>query len=72
MFNSKSKVEAMKKHIELREQFWEIKYNMIQRAYGMFRMTFHSEETIRSANIGVSTWIADYGTAKVLKKAIEG
>lgn len=72
MFNSKSKIEAMKHHIELREKFWEIKYNVFQRAYAMFRMTFHSEQLIRSANVGVSTWIADYGTAKALKTAIEG
>lgn len=71
MFNSASKTEAMKKHIELREQFWEIKYNVFQYAYGMFRMTFHSEETIRGANVGLNTMIADYGTAKALKAAIE-
>jgi 4-alpha-glucanotransferase len=72
MFNSESKIRAMKKHIELREQFWEIKYNVFQRAYAMFRMTFHSEELIRKANVGVNTWIADYGTFKEFKKAIEG
>jgi hypothetical protein len=72
MFNSESKIRAMKKHIELREAFFERKYNVIHRAYAMFRMTFHSEDLIRGANVGLNTWIADYGTFKEFKKAIEG
>lgn len=72
MFNSASKTEAMKKHIELREAFFGIKYNVFQYAYGMFRMTFHKEELIRSANVGLNTMIADYGNSKAFKKAIEG
>lgn len=72
MFNSKSKVEAMKSHIELRERFFEVKYNLVQRAYAMFRMTFHSEALILSANDGLVDLLASHGNFKTFKDEVEG
>jgi uncharacterized protein YycO len=67
-----TKFQAQCEHIALREQFWEIKYNPLQRAYGHFRMFFHSQETIEAANKGVRKWIAQYGNFLALKSNIEG
>ena len=67
-----TKIEAMKKHIALREQFWQIKFNPFQYAYGMFRMCFYKQELIESANKGVERHIAEFGNATVLRNKIEG
>ena len=62
-----TKTQAIKQHIALREQFWEIKYNPLQYAYGFVRCMLHTQETIERANEGVRQWIADYGTAANVK-----
>lgn len=62
-----TKIQAIKQHIALREQLWEIKYNPLQYAYGFVRCMLHTQETIERANKGVRQWIADYGTAANVK-----
>jgi hypothetical protein len=61
-----SKVEAIKEHIKLREQFWEISYNPLHYAYGFVRCLMYSQATIEIANKGLRQWIRDYGTATKL------
>lgn len=56
-----TKIEAMKEHIALREQFFEMKFHMIGRYYGMFRMMFHKQELIEGASAGLRTLICEYG-----------
>lgn len=53
-----SKFQAMKKHIELREQQWGVKYTFIQRLRGYIEMgLFVSKESIVEANKNVGvTW----------------
>ena len=48
-----TKVEAMREHIELREQFFQVKFNRLQRAYAMTYMMFHKQALIESANRGL-------------------
>jgi len=61
-----TKVQAIKEHIVLREQFWERKYNPVHYAYGFVRCLMHSQKTIEDANKGLRQWIRDYGTASKL------
>jgi hypothetical protein len=61
-----TKVEAIAEHIQLREQFWEIKYNPLHYTYGFVRCLFHSQSTIESASKELRRWIRDYGTAREL------
>ena len=63
-----TKVQAIKEHIALREQFWEIEYNPLQYAYGFVRCLMHSRATIEGANKGLRRWIADYGNVINMKK----
>jgi hypothetical protein len=61
-----TKVQAIKEHIALREQFWERSYNPVHYAYGFVRCLMHSQATIEGANKGLRQWIRDYGTAREL------
>ena len=61
-----TKVEAIKEHIALREQFWERRYNTVHYAYGFVRCFLHSQKTIEDASRGLRQWIRDYGTARKL------
>jgi hypothetical protein len=60
-----TKVEAIKEHIALREQFWG-KYSAIKYAYGFVRCLFHKQSLIEGASQGLRKYIADYGTAAKL------
>lgn len=65
-----TKIESIKQHIALREQFWEIRYNPVHYAYGFVRCLMHSKETIEGANKGIRQWIRDYGTASTLRSKL--
>ena len=64
-----TKIEAIKEHIALREQFWK-PYSKLGYAYGFFRCMFHSQAVIESASRGLRQWIRDYGTAAKLNATL--
>jgi hypothetical protein len=65
-----TKFEAAKKHIELREAFYEVKYNPIVRAYAHIRMYFVKEESIVGANKTLESYIKSVGTAAKLRETL--
>jgi hypothetical protein len=65
-----TKVEAMREHIALREQFFQIKFNPLQRAYAMAYMFFHKQELIESANRGLKHNIEVIGNIHNLRKEL--
>lgn len=66
-----TKIQAMKLHIALREQFWQKKFNIFQYFYGMFRMCFHKQSLIESANRWLERRIKEFGTISKLREQIE-
>lgn len=65
-----TKFQAQCKHIALREQFYEVKFNIFQRAYAHLRMHFVREDSIVGANRTLENYIKDVGTADNLREAI--
>jgi len=65
-----TKIEAMREHLALREQFFQIKYTRFQRAYGMFCMTFMKQELIESASRGLRHNISVIGNVNNLRKEL--
>ena len=68
--NWNTRFEVQKQHIRFREQFYEVKFNVLQKAYAHFRMLFASKDAIIGANCTLATYLRDYGTAKKLSEAI--
>jgi hypothetical protein len=64
-----TKIEAIKEHIALREEFWG-KYSMVKYAYGFVRCLFHKQSLIEGASAGLRAYIRDYGTAANLNKSL--
>ena len=64
-----TKIEAIKEHISLREEFWG-KYSIVKYAYGFVRCLFHKQELIEDASVGLRTYIKEYGTAANLNKSL--
>ena len=54
-----TKFESAALHIELREQFYEVKYGRFERAYAHFRMFFMPEALIVGANAALRQVMQD-------------
>ena len=65
-----NKFQAIREHIALREQFWNIHYNPIKRAYGFFRCYLHRQELIEAASAGIRRNIEEHGTVEGLREKI--
>lgn len=61
-----TKVQAIKQHIALREQFYERKYNPVHYAFGFARCMLYSRATFDSSCKGLQQLIDVYGTVSVL------
>lgn len=68
--NWNTRWNVQKQHIVWRETFYEVKYNVLQKAYAHFRMLFVTKDAIIGANCTLATYVRDYGTAKKLSEAI--
>ena len=63
-----TKAEAMKEHIALREQFFQIKYTRLQLVYAKFCMTFIKQDLLESASRGLRANIERIGNVSNLRK----
>ena len=68
--NWNTRWEVQKRHIIWREQFYEVKFNIFQRAYAHFRMAFVNKDTIIGANCTLADHVHKHGTASNFAKAI--
>jgi hypothetical protein len=66
-----TKLQHAQKHITLREQWFETKFNIFIKAYAHAHMFFVRKDSIIDANKYLETAIKDYGTFKVFKEKIE-
>jgi hypothetical protein len=64
------RMEVQAQHIRWREQFYGVKFNVLQKAYAHFRMFFVKKDTIIGANCTLATYVRDYGTVDGLREAI--
>lgn len=65
-----TKFQSACKHIELREAFYEVKFNVFQRAYAHAFMFFHKQALIEGANEGLQSYIDRGYTAAQLRKEL--
>jgi hypothetical protein len=61
--NWNTRWNVQKQHIIWREKFWEIKYNMLEKIWAHFRMSFVNKQMIIGANCNLAQWCHKYGTA---------
>ena len=64
------RMEVQKQHIRWREQFYGVKFNILQKAYAHFRMAFVKKDTIIGANCTLAQHVQDHGTARKFAEAI--
>jgi hypothetical protein len=62
--------EVQKQHIVWRETFYQVKFNILQRAYAHFRMVFVDKDTIIGANCTLADYCDKYRTVDGLREAI--
>ena len=62
--------EVQKQHIVWRETFYEVKFNVLQKAYAHFRMMFVNKDTIIGANCTLADHVDKHGTAKKFAEKI--
>jgi hypothetical protein len=62
-----TKFQIASKHIELREQFYEVKYGQFKRAYAHVRMFFMPESVIADASAALLHYIKDGYTAAKMR-----
>jgi hypothetical protein len=62
--------EVQKQHIVWRETFYQVKFNILQRAYAHFRMAFVNKDTIIGANCTLADYCDKYRTVDGLREAI--
>jgi hypothetical protein len=66
-----TKLQHAQKHIVLREQWFEVKFNLFRRAYAHLHMMFVRKESIVGANNTLESYIQQYRTAQQLRQHIE-
>lgn len=62
-----TKLQHAQKHISLREDWFEVRFNVFHKAYALLHMMFVREDSIVGANNTLELYIRDYGTAKNLR-----
>ena len=68
--NWNTRWNVQKQHIVWRETFYQVKFNILQRAYAHFRMVFVNKDTIIGANCVLADHVDKYGTVDGLREAI--
>ena len=68
--NWNTRSEVQKQHIRWREQFYGVKFNVLQKAYAHFRMVFVNKDTIIGANCVLADHVDKYGTVDGLREAL--
>jgi hypothetical protein len=68
--NWDTRLEVQKQHIRWREQFYQVKFNIFQRAYAHFRMFWVKKDTIIGANCTLADHVDKYGTVDGFREAI--
>lgn len=68
--NWNTRWEVQKQHIVWRETFYQVKFNILQKAYAHFRMTFVKKDTIIGANCVLADHVNKYGTVDGFREAI--
>lgn len=68
--NWNTRSEVQKQHIRFREQFYEVKFNVLQKAYAHFRMMFVNKDTIIGANCTLADYCDKFGTATKMREMI--
>ena len=63
--------ESAKKHVALREQFFEIKYNVFQLISAYAHMVFINKQLLDAANEGLQSLITEFGNNDVYQARIE-
>lgn len=66
-----AKIQAIREHIALREQFWEIRYSTVHWVYGFVSCLFHDQAIIESASATIRMWIKDYGTISNMRRLLK-
>ena len=69
--NWNTRFEVQKQHIRFREEFYEVKFNVLHRAWAHFFMMFVKKDTIIRANCELARVVQDYGTAKNLREQLK-
>ena len=64
------RMEVQAQHIRWREQFYGVKFNVLQKAYAHFRMFFVNKDTIIGANCTLADYCDKYKTVEGLKEAL--
>ena len=68
--NWNTRWEVQKRHIIWREQFYQVQFNIFQKAYAHFRMAFVKKDTIIGANCTLADHVHKFGTASNFAKEI--
>jgi hypothetical protein len=63
-------MEVQAQHIRWREQFYGVKFNVLQKAYAHFRMFFVKKDTIIGANCTLANYVDQYKTVDGFREAI--
>jgi hypothetical protein len=64
------RMEVQAQHIRWREQFYGVKFNVLQKAYAHFRMFFVKKDTIIGANCTLANYVDQYKTVDGFREAI--
>ena len=64
------RMEVQAQHIRWREQFYGVKFNILQKGYAHFRMFFVKKDTIIGANCTLADYCDKYKTVEGLREAI--
>ena len=64
------RMEVQRQHIRWREQFYQVKFNIFQRAYAHFRMFWVKKDTIIGANCVLADHVNKYKTVDGFREAI--
>jgi len=68
--NWNTRWEVQKQHIVWREQFYCVKFNLLQKAYAHFRMSWVNKDLIIGANCTLADHVDKFGTVENFKKEI--
>ena len=66
-----SKFQSAKKHVALRENFFQIKYNVFQLVWAHAHMVFINKQLLDAANEGLLSLIQEFGNNDVYQARIE-
>ena len=68
--NWNTRWNVQKQHIVWRETFYQVEFNVLQKAYAHFRMFFANKDTIIGANCVLADHVDKYGTVDGFREAL--